>query len=224
MLGDIFRQHNFSGTLLDLGCGPRPYYNLYKDYFSQTIGADLQDSPFPKKGVDLYCNAIAVPLPDSSVDVILCTEVLHDIAEPSDLFAEVKRLLRPGGTLILTTPFVVPIVDGSFDHYRYTRFGLEYLVTKSGLTLKDIRPVSDTFGSSLTIALKPILKVFNVIAKKLRFPGFYSVYNPLLFLLVALPQYLYLLFFSIPPFRQLSKRFSYGAIGYVTVASKPATA
>ena len=39
--------------LLDLGCGPRPHFSIYQPYFSKTIGADLADSPFPKKEIDI---------------------------------------------------------------------------------------------------------------------------------------------------------------------------
>lgn len=216
----FFQNHGNKECLLDLGCGPRPYYSIYQPYFNKTIGADLADSPFPKKQIDIYCGATDVPLPDESVDVIVCTEVLHDLPEPELFFLEVKRLLKTRGILIMTSPFVVPIVDGKYDHYRYTKHGLQYQIEKAGLKVISIEEVSDLFGTIITLSIKPILKVFNSLSKMLRFKAFYSVYNPLLFLLAVLPQLLYLFLAKFPPTKWIFKRFRYGPIGYVSIALK----
>jgi|GEM_PF-4971848 len=217
-LKKFFRHYGSGECLLDLGCGPRPYYSIYKSHFEKTIGADLADSPFPKKQIDIYCKATEVPLPDESIDVILCTEVLHDLAEPDEFFNEVKRLLKPDGYLVMTSPFVVPIVDGEYDHYRYTKFGLKYRIEKSGLKVESIEEVGDLFASTITLSVKPFLKFFNNVAKLLRFKAFYSSYNPLIFLTVVLPQLFYLFLSKIPLIKSIFKRFRYGSIGYVSIA------
>lgn len=219
-LKQFLLQNGQKETLLDLGCGPRPYFDLYSTYFSKTIGADLADSPFPKKGIDIYCPATKVPLPDNSIDVILCTEVLHDLPEPDEFFNEIKRLLKPGGYLFLTSPFVVPIVDGEYDHYRYTKHGLNYRITKSGLSTVSIEPVGDIFASSINLSIKPILKTFNTISKALNIKVIYSFYNPFLLLLVFSPQLIYLGLARLPLFRSLFKRFNYGPVGYVSIVTK----
>lgn len=221
-LSEFLKQKGSMDTLLDLGCGPRPYFSIYAPYFKKSIGADLAESPFPKEKIDIYCSVTNVPLPDQSVDMILCTEVLHDIREPDEFFNEVRRLLKPGGVLFLTSPFVVPIVDGAYDHYRYTRFGLQYRIEKSGMVVDQILPVSDLFGATTTLLIKPILKLFNSISKALRFKAFYSPYNPLLFLFAIVPQLLYLTLAVLPLSKNLFKKFDYGPIGYVSIASKSA--
>lgn len=208
--------------LLDLGCGPRPYLDLYEHAFEQTLGADLQDSPFPKKGVDIYCAATCVPLADSTVDTILSTEVLHDIAEPSDFFNECYRLLKANGTLVLTTPFVVPVVDGPYDHYRFTAEGIRYQAARAGFEEISIEPVGDLFAVIITLAVKPVLKLLSSLSKLIHFPGFYTIYNPLLFLTAALPQYFYLAIHQMPLLKSLCRRFEYGPIGYVSILQKKA--
>jgi SAM-dependent methyltransferase len=219
-LQTFFQRLGKKECLLDLGCGPRPYYSIYQSYFNKTIGADLADSPFPKKEIDLYCSAIEVPLPDESIDVILCTEVLHDLPEPDLFFTEVKRLLKKGGVLVMTSPFVVPIVDGPYDHYRYTKHGLSYRIQKSGLEVKSIEEVGDLYGTIITLSIKPILKIFNTLSKTLRLKAIYSVYNPFLFIFAVLPQLIYLFFAKIPLVKSILKRFRYGPIGYVSIAQK----
>lgn len=221
-LTSIFRKIGSKDCLLDLGCGPRPYFSIYQSYFAKTIGADLADSPFLKKEIDIYCSATEVPLPDESIDVILCTEVLHDLPEPDLFFLEVKRLLKKEGILIMTSPFVVPIVDGSYDHYRYTRYGLTYRIQKSGLEVKSIDEVGDLFGTIITLSIKPTLKFFNALSKTVRLRAIYSVYNPFLFLLAVLPQFIYLFITKIPMANSILHRFRYGPIGYITIAQKSA--
>jgi SAM-dependent methyltransferase len=217
---DWFTGYKNRGVLLDLGCGSRPFYQLYNSKFDKTIGADIENPFFKQQGVDIYCSATSVPLPDASVDVILCTEVLQDIAEPTEFFSEVHRLLKPGGTLLMTTPYVTAIADGQYDHYRYTRFGLDYQFTKHGYHLESILPVSDAIGSAITLWSKPFLKFWNVLAKATHLKFIYKWYNPLLFLTVILPQVVYLLLRPLPLFKQLFQRFEYGCIGYISVATR----
>lgn len=220
ILKQYFQNKGRIGLLLDLGCGPRPYMMLYAPYCDKTLGADLPDSPFPKDKIDIYCTATQIPLDANSVDAVLSTEVMHDMAEPDDMLAEVKRILRPGGNVILTTPFVVPIVDGVYDHYRYTEHGLRYLLDKQGFEIEKIIPVSDVLGAITTLAVKPWLKFWNVIAKATRIKIIYSVYNPFLLITVIFPQAMYLWTAKLPLIKQFYNRFSYGAIGYVSIARK----
>lgn len=207
-------------VLIDLGCGRRPYYDLYKPHFERTIGIEHPDTDFPKENIDIFCTADAVPLENGIADVILCTEVLHDIAEPDTVLREINRLLKPGGILILTTPFLVPVVDGKIDHYRYTRNGLTYIIHKSGMKVRSVEPVSDIFGVMTTLYVKPWLRIWNVIAKKTGWKGFYSVYNPLMWITAIFPQTFYLVLSDLPVFRQLFRKFNYGSIGYYTIAEK----
>ncbi len=220
-LKDFFNNVKKSdGILLDLGCGPRPYYDLYHEKFSKTIGADMADLPFPKKGIDIYCTASNVPLPNESVDFILCTEVLQDIAEPNELMKEANRLLKKGGTMILTTPYLVPIADGKWDNYRFTRYGLEYHLNKGHFDIQIIHPVSDVVGAGITLLVKPILRFWNVISKILGLKFITKWYNPLLFITVALPQIIYVVISPIPGIKQILKKFNYGPIGYITISIK----
>lgn len=219
-MSDYFGASAKKDTLLDLGCGPRPYRNYYQPVFRRSIGAEHPSSPFPKSEIDIFCLATSIPLEDQSVDTVLCTEVMHDIAEPTEMLNEVFRVLKKDGELILTTPFVTPVVDGIYDHYRYTCYGLEYLLKKSGFEVIRIIPVGDVFASTITLWIKPWLKLFNVMAKKTGIKAIYSIYNPLMFISTTLPQILYLMTRNLPVFKQLYARFSYGSIGYICQARK----
>jgi SAM-dependent methyltransferase len=219
-LQSYFEKNKQKGTLLDLGCGPRPYYDIYKNHFEKTIGADMADLPFPKKGIDIYCTATDVPLPNESVDFILCTEVLQDIQEPNDLMKEAHRLLKPGGTMILTTPYLVPIADGKWDNYRFTQYGLDYQLKKGKFEVLQIHPVSDVVGAGITLIIKPIQRFWNVIAKATRLKFLTKWYNPFVLVMIILPQLFYMLLVTFPIIKQLLNKFSYGPIGYITISIK----
>jgi SAM-dependent methyltransferase len=219
LLESYFRSRK-GGLLLDLGCGPRPYYNLYAPYYEKTLGADLPDSPFPKDNIDIYCSATDIPLENDSVDVVLSTEVMHDMSEPRLMLREINRILKPRGEVILTTPFVVPTVDGIYDHYRYTEQGLRYLYAAENFEVLSITPVSDVIGAMITLGIKPWLRFWNQLAKMLHLKIIYSAWNPFFLLTVLFPQALYLWTSKVPVIKSFYKKFSYGAIGYVSVAIK----
>jgi SAM-dependent methyltransferase len=213
------------GLLLDLGCGTRPYRRLYDPACEKSIGADRPGDYFPQAGVDLHCSAEDIPLETESVDAVLLAEVLHDLAEPQKALREIFRILRPGGTLIVTSPFLVPVCDGPYDHVRYTQTGLDALLQRNGFSTEAVHPVGDLFAASIQLGLRPVLKCWNAAAKRLRWPFLYTRINPFMLLLVYLPQWIYLgawfIAERIKPLGRLRKKFEYACIGYVAFARKP---
>jgi SAM-dependent methyltransferase len=61
-------------------------------------------------------------------DVVVISEVLEHVPDPPAVVANLLTLLRPGGRLVATVPFIFPIHDEPHDYYRYTRHGLEHLL------------------------------------------------------------------------------------------------
>jgi SAM-dependent methyltransferase len=68
-------------------------------------------------------------------DVIVVSEVLEHVHSPHLAIENMHRLLKNGGRLILTVPFMLPIHEGPNDYFRYTRHGLEFLLRE----FKDVR-------------------------------------------------------------------------------------
>lgn len=67
-------------------------------------------------------------IPDSYFDNILCTEVLEYSSSPSALIHQMKRVLKPGGHIFLSVPFLHRMHgDSQYDYYRFTPSSLEYL-------------------------------------------------------------------------------------------------
>lgn len=114
--------HASRGRTLDLGAQNGPY----AAHFPRRIAVDLQ----PARGLHARADAHALPFVDGAFDVVLCTEVLEHLPEPQRAIDEMYRVLRAGGTLLLTTRFLFPIHDAPHDYFRYTKYGLRHLLRR----------------------------------------------------------------------------------------------
>jgi glycosyltransferase involved in cell wall biosynthesis len=121
------QRHRLQGDLLDVGCGKMPYKQLFSapgSGVSRYIGLDFAINPIHDNQPDICWKDNRIPLEDSSVDSALCTEVLEHCPEPEAVLTEIYRVLRPGGILFFTVPFLWPLHEVPFDQYRYTPFAL----------------------------------------------------------------------------------------------------
>ena len=140
-LKDFIIKHAVNGLVLDLGSADSPY----RKYFSNLVTCDIRAGD----GVDVVADAHCLPFEDDKFDCIICTEVLEHLHSPAAAISEMKRILKPGGMLILTTRFVFPIHDAPNDYYRYTKYGLKFLFS-DGWNIIDLRAEA---GTQKTLAI-----------------------------------------------------------------------
>lgn len=81
----------------------------------------------PERAPDIVDDITRSTLADESFDAVVIMEVLEHVMAPQAAADEVLRILKPGGRLILSTPFIFPIHDRPYDFFRYTKFGLRHL-------------------------------------------------------------------------------------------------
>jgi len=127
--------HLASGRLLDVGCGGRPYEALFPRV-QQYVGLELPKA----RRADVWGSALLLPFQARAFDTVLCNQVLEHVPEPAVLFAEVRRVLAPGGVLILTTPQTWGLHHEPHDFYRFTRYGLAHLARSAGLEVVASEP------------------------------------------------------------------------------------
>ncbi|MBI4191176.1 MAG: class I SAM-dependent methyltransferase [Betaproteobacteria bacterium] len=146
------------GTWLDLGCGARPYEPMFD--VERYIGLDVLVSGHPpvSKRHDLLFDGDRLPIQSGTVDGVLCTQVLEHTARPENLLGEIWRVLKPGGSLVMTAPFLWEEHEKPYDYFRFTEHGLRHLLDRSGF---GIRAMHKTSGSVETLAQTCSIYVFN---------------------------------------------------------------
>ncbi len=162
-LRHALREHAH-GKLIDIGCGTKPYEELYAPYVSYSLGLDHKESLHGLSRVDVAATAYAIPVEGASFDTALLTAVLEHLEEPQNALTEISRILKPGGTLILSVPLFWHLHEEPRDFYRYTQHGLSYLLTKAGFRILELIPLSGfwvTFGIELAYHLRKIASHFG---------------------------------------------------------------
>lgn len=132
-LRDAMREFasTLSGSLLDVGCGSKPYRSLFS--VDAYIGLDIDSETSRQRGIaDQLYDGNVFPFPDGAFDSVLCNQVLEHVFNPDAFLAEIARVLKPGGKLLLTVPFVWDEHEQPYDYARYSSFGLRALLEKQG--------------------------------------------------------------------------------------------
>jgi SAM-dependent methyltransferase len=80
----------------------------------------------------MKCDVSSIPVEDGRYDAVLCTQVLEHVPDPLKALKELHRVLVPGGTLWLSTPFYFQEHEQPYDYFRFTQFGLRYLLEQAG--------------------------------------------------------------------------------------------
>jgi SAM-dependent methyltransferase len=153
------------GHLLDLGCGNQPYRSWYEPLVARVTALDA--APLP--GVHVVAFADAVPLADESFDVILATEVLEHVNNAEKAMSEIFRLLRPGGHVIVTVPYLYPTHEAPYDYRRFTHYGLVALAERHGLRVIDL---ASKGGVLSLFAQYAVVAVVEAAGRLLRKPVF----------------------------------------------------
>jgi SAM-dependent methyltransferase len=112
------------GDVLDVGGQYCPYYPLFREKCRSYSSLDIVDTPI----VDIVCNAEDMPMDDRSFDLVLCTQVLEHCTNPHLIVNECHRVLREGGTLIVTAPSVYPVHGYPADNWRFMPDGMRHLL------------------------------------------------------------------------------------------------
>src|SRR6516225_3576415 len=133
------------GRLLDLGCGKVPFYALYREYVSETVCVDWNNSLHGTNYLDAECDLTKdLPFADASFDSILLSDVLEHIPTPERLWRETARILKPGGKMLLNVPFCYRMHEEPYDYYRYTKYALQRFAQETGFDTILIKEIGGT--------------------------------------------------------------------------------
>ena len=116
-------------VVVDYGWGTRPYESVFQGRVGRYIGVDVGAN----SQADIRLEpGQQVPLPDQSVDLILSVQVLEHVVDVDGYLSECKRLLRPGGVLVLSTHGWWVYHLYPTDVRRWTCWGIKYEVERFG--------------------------------------------------------------------------------------------
>ena len=135
------------GLVVDLGCGMKPYQRWLGAGATRWVGLDLPSSVSGRPAADAFASVAAAPLRSGLADCVISTQVIEHLPRPWELFAEARRLLRPGGSLLVSAPQAQWLHEEPHDYFRYTKYGLAELARSAGLEPVRVLP----FGGALAL-------------------------------------------------------------------------
>lgn len=132
------------GQFLDAGCGTQPFRSVVEPqvdrYLTFDIEARVDEVDFIGDIEDMQA------VPSQSIDSMLCSEVLEHVPHPDRAIAEFARIVKPGGVVILTVPFLARLHEEPHDYYRYTRHGIRRLFDDGAFEVEEIVETGSLFS------------------------------------------------------------------------------
>lgn len=130
------------GRVLDAGAGRGVYRDLLQKHANDYVGMDLAASV----ATTVLGDARRLPFAAASFDTVFCSQVLEHVPEPALALAEFRRVLRPGGYLILTVPHISWLHNEPHDYFRFTVHGLRFLSERAGFAEAEVVPAGGLFS------------------------------------------------------------------------------
>ena len=125
----------FRGTLVDFGCGSKPYRRYFTNVDSY-VGMDIEVSGHDHQKLnsltDIFYDGTHWPFDSGTIDNVFSSETFEHVFNLPENLAEMHRVLKPGGCLFATIPFAFPEHEQPYDYARYTEFGMHHLLTEAG--------------------------------------------------------------------------------------------
>lgn len=140
---DLYHFHqdiakHLKGDLLDIGCGQKQ--EVFKNKVKKYVGLDNSSTLKVNKTnevteADVFGDATALPFKDKTFDCVTALSLIEHVPEPQKVIDEAYRVLKKGGIFAVTCPFMNRIHTAPYDYFRFTEYGLRYMLEKSGFKI-----------------------------------------------------------------------------------------
>ena len=131
--------------VLDAGAGEGQYAREFERQRYCGVDLGVGDSAWNYGGLDVVADLTALPFRDGSFDAALHIVTIEHLREPARALQEMARALAPGAPLLIAAPHEWEVHQAPHDYFRYTRYGLAYLLKYAGFEPIEIRPAGGYF-------------------------------------------------------------------------------
>lgn len=164
MVVQTYAERYSKGRLIDLGCGTAGFKRFFNDHVRDYIRFDYPTTKasmgYGGASLDIAGDIRAIPFKANCMDSALLLDVLEHVFEVEAVLEGISRILKPGGTLLLTTPFIYPIHGKPYDFHRFSFYALENHLAKYSLKIIE-RVVMGGYGTVLaTLVNRFLFRVF----------------------------------------------------------------
>jgi SAM-dependent methyltransferase len=203
-IASFARQLPEDARILDAGAGQGQYAHFFAG--RRYCGVDLAvgDAAWDYGRLDAIADLTALPFPNATFAAALHIVTIEHLREPTCALAELARTLAPGATLLIAAPHEWEIHQAPYDYFRYTRYGLAYLLQKTGFEVREIH----ASGGYFRLLARRLLNGLQFFTGGLRWLGFFPA------AILAVPPALIL------PFLDFLDRDRNFTLGYICTARK----
>jgi SAM-dependent methyltransferase len=125
---------------VDLGCGEASYRDYFLKFAEKYTGVDWTKTQHESKADVVSDLNQKIDLPDNIADTVVALSVMEHLCEPQQFLRESFRILKKGGCIFLQVPWQWWIHEIPHDFFRYTPFGLQYMLEKAGFIDIQVEP------------------------------------------------------------------------------------
>lgn len=122
---------HIEGRVLDLGAGSAKYKEMILKKASEYRSCDAVKN----KNIDDVCDVLNLTYPPESFDTVISTQVMEHVSNPYQMAEQIFKVLKPGGHVIVTAPFLIPLHSDPGDYFRFTAGGLCEIFKQSSFSI-----------------------------------------------------------------------------------------
>lgn len=131
--------------VLDAGAGEGQYAGHFACHRYCGVDLAVGDSAWDYSHLDAIADLTALPFRPGVFDAALHIVTIEHLREPGCALQEIGRSLTPGALLLIAAPHEWEVHQQPHDYFRYTRYGLAYLLEKAGFEVCEMRAAGGYF-------------------------------------------------------------------------------
>ena len=144
-VAELARQLPDAARVLDAGSGEGQYAHHFARQRYTGIDLAVGDIFWDYSKLDAVADLTALPFPRGTFDAAIHIVTIEHLREPGRALKEISRALKPDGVLLIAAPLEWEVHQHPHDYFRYTHYGLLYLLEGAGMQVAELRPAGGYF-------------------------------------------------------------------------------